>query len=86
MNGKDKYEAIIEQAENADSVEDKQACIISLWKLFLTNDLPHIYGELQVTNKKFKKLMWFGGAILLAILFQDQVSLTALIGLVMKVL
>ena len=86
MNGKDKYEAIIEQAEQSKSVEERQKCIISLWKLFLTNDLPHMYAELQMTNKKFKKLVWMGMAILLAILFQDQIGLTAIIGLISKIL
>ena len=85
MNGKDKYEAIIEQAEKAKDADEKLDCVITLWKLFLTNDLPHIYDEVQQINAKFKKLKWLGLAIVLSILLSDQLSITAIIGFIAKI-
>ena len=52
MNGRDKYEAIIEQAEESKDPQVKQECIFTLLKMVATNDLPHIYKYLRMVNKK----------------------------------
>ena len=54
--------------------------------MIANNHLHDIEENQQRINAKIKKVFLMGGAILLAILFSDQISLTAIIGLVAKVL
>ena len=85
MNGKDKYEAIIEQAEKSGDAKEQRSCMLTLLKMVTTNDLPHIYETTQQINTKFKKLWWLGLAIALGILFSDQLSITAIVGFIAKI-
>lgn len=77
MNSTD-YEAILKQAEDATSGKEKTDCILTMLKMIGTNHLPCV-------EKKIKKLYWLLAAVLLAILFQDQISLTAIIHFITKV-
>ena len=74
-----KYLPIIEQAEKAESQKEKMNCILSILSILTCNHLPHIEGNI----KKIKRWLLIGLLILLiAILAQDQLSLTHIISLI----
>jgi len=70
LNG-NKYKPIIEQFERAESPEDQIECLFTMVKMMAMN-----------LCKLWKATIGIGIAILLAILFSDQVSLTKIVGFV----
>jgi len=85
MNG-DKYKPIITQYKEAKTAKERQDCLFTIVCMIANNHLHDIEENQQRLDAKIKKVFLMGGAILLAILFSDQISLTAIIGLVARVL
>jgi hypothetical protein len=78
MNG-ERYQELIEQVKTAKTQKEKIDFLATMVCMMATNDLDHL-------EKKIRKIYVMGVAILLAILFSDQISLTSIVGFVMKVM
>ena len=52
INGKDKYDSILERARREKDPNVKADWIIEILEMMATNDLPHIYKYLKLVNKK----------------------------------
>lgn len=78
MNGA-RYKELIEQAKEEKTQKEKIDFLSTMVYMMATNDLDCL-------EKKVKKLYFVGIAILLAILFSDQVSLTSILAFLAKVL
>ena len=70
MNGNE-YDPVIEQFERSESLEDKIECLFTLGKMTAKNQC-----------KLWRAVIYIGIAILAAILFSDQISLTKIMGLI----
>ena len=71
-NGK-KYSELIEQIKEAKTQKEKIDYLSTMTFMVATNDLEHIYREMRQLRKR---LYFIGGAILLAVLVSNQVSMT----------
>lgn len=79
MNNGKKYEELEESIKNSDDVEDKVDKLAVMTCMIANNDLHSIYRHL--------KKLWIGIIIvLLAVLFQDQLSLQAIFAFLVKIL
>lgn len=85
MNG-DKYKPILEQAEKAESDDERINSILTMLEMIGLNHLPSIEKKIVLiknANKKiYRIIIMIGIAILLAILFQDQLSLTKIVSII----
>jgi len=79
MNGPDKYEPILRQAEESKDVETKTSCILTCLRMMTTNDLPHIFRLQKNINRKLTWALIIGGT-LLVLLFLCNPELFAMIG------
>jgi len=83
MNG-DKYQPIIKQFETTGDADEKLNCLFTMVCMIATNHLHDIEDRQATINARIKKLFWFLGAVLLAVLFSDQLSMTALMGQILQ--
>lgn len=78
----EKYEDILRQAREGDD-EEKTNCILTMLAMIGTNHLPCL--DLKV--KKLKKMILVVGiGLILAVLFQEQISMGSILALLGKFL
>ena len=74
---KDRYDALIEQGDKAETNKERLSCQWTMLKMILTNHLPTIDG-------KINKLMWLIGALILATMFSNKDSISWLYMVIMR--
>ena len=78
MNG-EKYRELMRQIHGAEDPKDRMNFMATMLCMIATNDLDHIY-------KAIKGLRWMFIAVLLAVLFSDQISMTKLFEWILRLL
>ena len=78
MAKNNRYKAIFDQADQAETVEEQVNCILTAVKVIAVNHLPCI-------EKKVGKIYWAMLAIVLMIFLGEQISMTSVILLFMRI-
>lgn len=78
---KGRYDAALEQADKAQTEKEKTNSILSIVKTMATNHLPTMEEKIDRNNRKMLIGML---VILLAVLFQDQLSLPEIFAFLMR--
>ena len=87
MNGVD-YDPLLKQYEK-ETTDGKLNCLCTMFEMLVTNHLPHIErGQRHIERGQKLNRKWLfiiGGTIMLGLLFSDQISMTSIMGLLIKV-
>ena len=68
LNGKDKYDSIIEQARKAKTPNVKFTLIIEILDMLCGNEIPHVLKALRKVDRKQTAIIVLGGMILVFLL------------------
>ena len=77
MAKNNRYKSIFNQAEHAQTAKEQRNCLLTITKIMAENHLPCI-------EKKIAKIYWVMLAIAIMIFFSDQITLTHVILLFMR--
>lgn len=78
----DKYEAILEQARAGDD-EEKTNCILTMLSMIGMNHLPCLDKKVR---KLYRLILFVGIALMVAVLFQEEISISSILTLMGKIL
>ena len=85
---KGRYDAALEQAENAETAKEERNSILSIVKTMATNHLPTMEGKIDCLvswkDKQKRKELIFLMIVLLGILFSKEISLAAIWAIITK--
>jgi len=79
MANNDKYKTLKTRVESAKTTKDKLDHLSTMVFMIATNDLASM-------EKKLKKLFYFGGILLLAVLFSSKASIEFIVGVILRLL
>lgn len=79
MANNDKYKVLKAKVEAAKTTDEKIDFLSAIVFMIATNDLPCL-------DKKLKRLFYFGGILLLAVLFSSKASIEFIVGAILRLL